>query len=455
MIRVLCYSEDGNKLPWLQPALGPGYQVEVDSNKDKVAELAARGEFDVLLIDFDSNYGSISDGLEVFNSLQNSLVPVVVMTDDGRRAYALDLIRRGAYDYFRKPPALAELRVVLGRACERTALRRELERTRRTLEEVAGCDGLIGTSASARAVYSLIRRVAGLNAPILIRGESGTGKELVARAIHSLSARAGEPFVAVPCGAIPETLIEAELFGHEKGSFTGAAAARAGYFEQAGEGTLLLDEIGELSLHTQVKLLRVLQQREFCRLGSCKLIPLRARILAATHRPLERMVEEGSFRMDLLFRINVMTIDVPPLRERIEDIPALARHFLEESAKVFQKTVREITPEAMELLMSYSWPGNIRELENVIQAALILTDDERIGPKDLPRNIQGAGSGARPVDPEQVSFEELLREYKAELVQRALAKFNGNKTLAARSLRISRAYLHRLLRPPERRHTAA
>ncbi|MCL6546975.1 MAG: sigma 54-interacting transcriptional regulator [Bryobacteraceae bacterium] len=294
-----------------------------------------------------------------------------------------------------------------------------------------------------------------LNAPVLIRGESGTGKELVARAIHNLSARAGAPFVAVPCGAIPETLIEAELFGHEKGSFTGAAAARAGYFEQAGGGTLLLDEIGELSLHAQVKLLRVLQQREFCRLGSCKLIPLRARILAATHRPLERMVEEGAFRMDLLFRINVMTIDVPPLRERIEDIPALASHFLEESAKVFQKTVREMTPEAMDLLMCYSWPGNIRELENVIQAALILTDEERIGPRDLPRNLQCAKSGARPVIAEQVSFEDLLREYKAELVQRALAKFNGNKTLAARSLRISRAYFHRLLRPPERRHTAA
>jgi len=455
MIRVLCYSEDRERLPWLGLALGPEYEVVVESGKAKAADLAVRGEFDVLLIDFDSNYGSVEDGLEVFTALQNSAVPVVVMTDDGRRTDTLDLIRRGAYDYFRKPPSLTELRVVLGRAYERTALRRELEKTRRTLEEVSTCDGLIGTSPPARAVYSLIRRVAGLNAPVLIRGESGTGKELVARAIHGLSARAEAPFVAVPCGAIPESLMEAELFGHEKGSFTGAANARTGYLEQAGEGTLLLDEIGELSLHTQVKLLRVLQQREFCRLGSCRLIPLRARVLAATHRPLERMVEEGAFRMDLLFRLNVMTIDVPPLRERLEDLPELARHFLEQSGKVFQKAVREIAPDAMELLMSYSWPGNIRELENVIQAALILTDGDCIGPGDLPRNLQQVRSGVAPAGSEAVSFEELLREYKAELVQRALAKFKGNKTLAARSLRISRAYLHRLIRPQRRCGTAA
>jgi len=294
-----------------------------------------------------------------------------------------------------------------------------------------------------------------LNAPVLIRGESGTGKELVAQAIHNLGSRASQPFVAVPCGAIPETLIEAELFGHEKGAFTGTNGARSGYLEQAGEGTLFLDEIGELSLNTQVKLLRVLQQREYSRLGSCKLVPLRARVLAASHRPLEQMVEVGTFRMDLLFRLNVMTLEVPPLRERVDDVPILASHFLEHSAAVFEKPVREIKPAAMDLLMTYRWPGNIRELENVIQSAIILVEGDSIGPEDLPKNLQQAVAPLATGLGEPLSFEDQLREYKIELANRALVKFNGNKTLAARSLSISRAYLHRLIRPSTRTSSAA
>jgi DNA-binding NtrC family response regulator len=237
------------------------------------------------------------------------------------------------------------------------------------------------------------------------------------------------------------------LFGHEKGAFTGTTGVREGYLEQAGEGTLFLDEIGELSLQTQVKLLRVLQQREFSRLGSCKLIPLRARVLAATHRCLEQMVEEGSFRMDLLFRLNMMTIEAPPLRDRPDDVPVLARHFLEQSAAEFEKPLREIAPGAMELFMAYRWPGNVRELENVVQAAIILAEGDTIVPEDLPRNLQQAiprpaGSAEAPF-----SFEDQLRQYKLELANKALLQCNGNKTLAARSLRISRAYLHRLIRP--------
>ena len=237
-------------------------------------------------------------------------------------------------------------------------------------------------------VYDLIRRVTNVNAYVMITGESGTGKELVARAIHSLSNRAKHPFVAVSCGAIPETLIEAELFGHEKGAYTGSAGSRAGYLEQAGEGTLLLDEIGELSLQTQVKLLRVLQQREFTRLGSTRPIPLKARVLFATHRNLEEMVEAGTFRRDLYFRVNVMRINVPPLRERTEDIPTLSRHFLQRYAALYEKDVRDIRPSAMELLVEYDWPGNIRELENVIQHAVIVADDESISRSELPELIQ-------------------------------------------------------------------
>ena len=446
MIRVICYSEDRKLSTILGPALGANYSLMVVADSAEVLKVVDSGQPDVLILDFDSSYGSFEGGLEMFDSVVGSGIPVVVMTDDKGRFATLELIQRGAYDFFRKPPSLTELRVVLGRAYERVALRRELEKTRRKLEETTTCDRLVGPSASSQSVYSLIRRVVNLNAPVLIRGESGTGKELIARAIHNLGNRAKHPFVAVPCGAIPETLIEAELFGHEKGAFTGTTGAREGYLEQAGEGTLFLDEIGELSLHTQVKLLRVLQQREFSRLGSCKLIPLRARILAATHRGLEQMVEAGTFRMDLLFRLNVMTIDAPPLRERVEDIPVLAKHFLDQFAAEFQKDVREIRPSTMDVLMAYCWPGNVRELENVIQSAIILAETDTIGPEDLPQNLRQVAPTVR-TSAELPSFEDQLREYKVDLAHKAVAKYNGNKTLAARSLNISRAYLHRLIRP--------
>ena len=454
MIHVLCYLNDLKLQLLLGPALGPGYALRVDSDQARVKQIVAQGQSDVLILDFDSNYGPVEDGLQLFDSVTDSGIPVVVMTDDARRSATLDLIQRGAYDYFRKPPSMTELRVVLGRAYERVALKRELEKAKRKLHEASSCDGMVGSSAPAQTVYGLIRRVTNLNAPVLIRGESGTGKELIARAIHNLGSRAKHPFVAVPCGAFPDTLIDAELFGHEKGAFTGTAGAREGYMQQAGEGTLFLDEIGELSPQTQVKLLRVLQQREFCRLGSCKLIPLRARVVTATHRGLEKMVEAGTFRMDLLFRLNVMTIEAPPLRERPEDIPILAQHFLTQSSAAFQKPMREITPAAMDMLAAHAWPGNVRELENVVQSAIILAKDDTIQPEDLPRGLQEAIPHAASQPEEPLSFEDQMWEYKLELANRALAKCNGNKTLAARSLQISRAYFHRLIRPSGNESTA-
>ncbi len=290
--------------------------------------------------------------------------------------------------------------------------------------------------------------IASLNASVLITGESGTGKELIARAIHNLGDRRDSPFVAVSCGAIPQTLIEAELFGAEKGAFTGSAVRRKGFLEEAGNGTLFFDEIGELSPLTQVKLLRVLQEREFCRLGSSQVIPLQARLLFATHRNLLEMVAEGTFRQDLYYRINVMGIKAPPLRDHTEDIPLLARHFTEQYSRLYKKPVVRIAPSAMALLIEYEWPGNVRELENAIQGAIILTDDDTVQPGDLPGTMQqpdllGLGDSL-PGD----SFEEQLQDYKIKLAHRAIQECNGNKTLAARSLRISRTYLHRLIRDP-------
>jgi DNA-binding NtrC family response regulator len=306
-------------------------------------------------------------------------------------------------------------------------------------------------------VYQLVRSVTNLNAAVLVTGESGTGKELIARAIHNLGSRANKPFVAVSCGAIPETLIEAELFGHEKGAFTGTVGSREGYFEQAADGTLFLDEIGDLSIFTQVKLLRVLQQMEFSRLGSNKLIPLRARLIFATHQDLGKLVAEGKFRQDLFYRINVMRIDSPQLQERSEDIPLIAGHFLRHYSNVFQKPMDSIEPAAMEMLQNYSWPGNVRELENVMQRAIILAPGRVVRAEDLNLKTQEPEEDAASFD--QIvdiadyqpsgSFERQLRDYKIRLAVAAVRENNGNKTVAARSLSISRAYLHRLLRLAE------
>jgi DNA-binding NtrC family response regulator len=295
-------------------------------------------------------------------------------------------------------------------------------------------------------VYDLIHRVANINASVLVTGESGTGKELIASAIHNLGKRAGQPFIAVSCGAIPETLIEAELFGHEKGAFTGTVGARVGFLEQAAEGTLFLDEIGDLSQSTQVKLLRVLQQREFSRLGSNRLIPLKARIIFATHRDLGEMVSLGTFRQDLYYRINVMRIQAPALQEHREDIPEIATHFLRHYSDIYQKPMVSIDADAMAVLDAYSWPGNVRELENVIQRAIIVAQDTTIRVEDLPQHIQDEGVVSIEDYQPAGSFERQLRDYKIKLAVAAVREHNGNKTLAARSLQISRAYLHRLIR---------
>jgi len=299
-----------------------------------------------------------------------------------------------------------------------------------------------------------VRRVASLDASVLITGESGTGKELIARAIHNLGHRKDRPFVAVSCGAIPQTLIEAELFGAEKGAYTGSANRRRGYLEEAGNGTLFFDEIGELSLLTQVKLLRVLQEREFTRLGSGQSIPLQARLLFATNRNLLEMVAEGTFRQDLYYRINVMGIRTPPLRDHTEDIPTLAMHFIDKYSALYGRPPARVTPSAMALLVEYEWPGNVRELENVMQGAIIMADDDTILPKNLPAAMQqpdllGLGDSL-PGD----SFEEQLQDYKIKLAHKAIQECHGNKTLAARSLQISRTYLHRLIRDPMEADTA-
>jgi DNA-binding NtrC family response regulator len=415
-------------------------------------DLVVAGECDVMVLDLNSNHESLQERVGFSRRLIASNVPSIVMADDGLRSTAFELVRTGAFGYCRRPPSIRDLKTMLSRAYENSLLKRQLETVQQRMEDPPACDRLIGASSHMQRVYQMVHRVTNLNAAVLVTGESGTGKELIARAIHNMGSRAKRPFVAVSCGAIPETLIEAELFGHEKGAFTGTVGAREGYFEQAGDGTLFLDEIGDLSLFTQVKLLRVLQQMEFSRLGSNKLIPLRARLIFATHRDLAQLVAEGKFRQDLYYRINVMRIESPALQEHPEDIPQIAEHFLRHYSQMFQKPMDAIEPEAVLMLQNYPWPGNVRELENVMQRAIILSPGMTLRAEDLTLSMPEE----EDVESEDVvnigdyhpagSFERQLRDYKVKLAVTAVRENNGNKTLAARSLSISRAYLHRLIR---------
>jgi DNA-binding NtrC family response regulator len=455
MIKIGLYSEDLTLHPLLSSALGKDFQVLLESDGEGMDGLVSAGECDVMILDLDSNHDSLQERIACSQRLIASNVPAILMADDSLRSTAFELVRSGAFGYCRRPPSIRDLKTMLNRAYENNSLKQQLHTAQRRMEEPGTCDRIIGSSPQMQHVYQLVRSVTNLNASVLVTGESGTGKELIARAIHNLGARANKPFVAVSCGAIPETLIEAELFGHEKGAFTGTVGAREGYFEQAADGTLFLDEIGDLSLFTQVKLLRVLQQMEFSRLGSSRLIPLRARLIFATHQDLAKLVAEGKFRQDLYYRINVMRIESPALQERPEDIPMIAQHFLRHYAQMFQKPMESIEPEAMEMLQSYSWPGNVRELENVMQRSIILAPGHTVRAEDLNLSIQEdeVGGFDDVVDIADYqpagSFERQLRDYKVKLAVAAVRENNGNKTLAARSLCISRAYLHRLIRLAE------
>lgn len=457
MIRLVLFSQDLKLQALLAPALGREFELVTESRPDHLNVCLRARPFDVLLLDIDAENFSTASYVDILKGVSDTGVTSVLMTDDRGRTTAIELLQHGAHSFCRKPPAMRELKAVLHRSWEHTQMKRELAGKKQheaapAEPGTAGCDALIGSSAPMRTVYDLIHRVSRLNASVLITGESGTGKELVARAIHNLGDRRTQPFLAVSCGAIPETLIESELFGHEKGAFTGTNGTRTGYFEQAGGGTLFLDEIGELSPQTQVKLLRVLQQKEFSRLGSGKAIPLKARVLFATHRNLSRMVEEGRFRLDLYYRINVVTLHSPSLAERPEDIGVLARHFLAQYSEMYDKFVSEISPAALAALEEYEWPGNVRELENVIQSAIICADSEEIQMKDLPERLRTSLDEVGE-DYEEMAqagtFERLLRDYKVKLAMKAIEENRGNKTLAARSLDISRAYLHRLIRQGE------
>lgn len=366
--------------------------------------------------------------------------PLICLLPAGSRQLATIAIAAGAYDFFFESGSMDELRLVLRRAYQFRELTRELSRLRTSSMQGPGFSAIVGTDPKMASAFRLAAKVAETDATLLITGETGTGKELLAGAIHSASRNANQPFVAVACSSLPETLIEAELFGHERGAFTGASSLRKGRFEAAGEGTIFLDEIGELSPTLQVKLLRVLQERTFERLGSNQSHPMRARVICATNRDLKEMVERGIFRADLYYRLNTIEIKLPPLRERRADILLLAYKFLRHFAEKHNRPVCRLAPPTMAILEDYHWPGNVRELQNVMERAVVICDDNEIRPDHLPDSMYDE----RQI-PCSASFEDEVRSFKKRLIQRTLLEYGNNKLQAARSLKIARSSLHRLI----------
>ncbi len=409
-----------------------GFDVAVAGSGEKALEFFRQEAFDLVLTD--QKMPNMS-GLELLKALRaiNPETAVIVMTAFASIEAAVSSIKGGATDYLTKPLNLEELFYRIQKVSERHRLLAENRELREALQDRHRIEGIIGESGQMLEVVSLVRRVATSEATVLIRGESGTGKELIAKAIHYASPRASGPLVRVNCAALPETLLESELFGHEKGAFTGALTMRKGRFESADGGSLFLDEIGDLPLHLQAKLLRVLQEREFERVGSSRPIRVNVRILAATHGPLEAFMKTGRFREDLYYRLNVVTIFLPPLREKRQDLPLLIDHFVRLFAKRNGKTIRGLTHEARDALLRYDYPGNVRELENLIERAVVVTRDDVIGKGDLPLTVQEPEAEESKDTSLPVAVEGLERQ----MIRQAMVQSGGVQTRAAELLGIS------------------
>jgi two-component system response regulator AtoC len=392
------------------------------------------------------------DGFDLMPQIARLLpgVPIILMSAHGTQDLAIEAIQRGAYDYLAKPFQPAEIRLTLRKAHEREELRRKNSLLERDISRTLGDRAIVAASDGMIALLELLERTAAYKSTVLVTGESGSGKEVIARAIHSQSPRRDEPFVAVNCGAIPENLLESELFGHAKGAFTGANRAHRGLFAEANKGSLFLDEIGEMPVGLQVKLLRAIQEEEIRPVGENKSQTIDVRVIAATSRDLEVEIAEGRFREDLFYRLNVVRLEVPPLRERRQDIPLLVDHFLSRFRNNLGKNVRGVSDAVLELLVGYSWPGNVRELENMIERAIILTDGDTIEKSALPPAVLAGPSAGVPqsgqaAEDEDLSLKRARQLFEAQLIRRALGRTGGNRTHAAKLLEIShRALLYKL-----------
>jgi len=445
---ILIVDDDDAIRSGLYWALTSEYRVLQASSREEACDLVDEQNIDVVVTDLHlpPRVDDIAEGLALIEAAraQDPPLQVVVITGSDARRASLEAVRRGAYGFFEKPLDPDEVLHIVDQAARLRKLEIENRRLRNQLGRAPGFSNLSGTSQALENVLKQARSVATTTATVLVTGENGTGKEMLARAIHAESARSSGPFVAVSCAALPETLIESELFGHEKGAFTNATQSRKGRFELADGGTLFLDEIGELSQTIQVKLLRVLQERAFERVGGTKTLTVDIRLIAASNRDLEKEVEESRFRQDLFYRLNVVPLALPPLRERQDDIPLLAAHFADKAANKHGRPTPQIDPILLEVLQDYEWPGNVRELENLIERLVVLERSPTLGLEFVPEKMLRS---VPPVDGsiDESSLEGAVVALKRRMIVNALNAENGNKVATAKRLGISRSYLHRLI----------
>ncbi len=417
-----------------------GYAIDTAMNGQAAVKIAEKKSIDMILTDLRM---PDLDGLGVLKKVKeiNPDIDVVVMTAYGSIESATEAMKQGAVDFVSKPIDLTQLELVMRKALERKQLIAENRRLKELADERLNLGGIIASSSAMDEALSIASRVARSKATILITGESGTGKELVAKAIHYASDRAEQPFVAVNMAALSDNLVESELFGHEKGAFTGADRFRKGRFEMASGGTLFIDEVGDVPLSTQVKLLRVLQEQTIERVGSSQPQAVDVRVIAATNRHLEEMVKEGTFREDFYYRLNVVKIVLAPLRKRKSDIPVLVDHFVQRYSDQYEKSIRGVSREAMDLLMKYTFPGNVRELENVIERAVLLSRDDVLASHDLPPTVHGESPQNDCTDQYSGSFQERVEAFEQTLIRDALQAANGVQTRAATLLGMTERHL--------------
>lgn len=445
--KVLIVDDDNAHRTMLGTLLmGWGYGTQEADDGDVAVQLVHENPFDLVLMDIRMIKLS---GLEALSKIKayNPAIPVIIMTAYSSVETAVEALKKGAYDYLTKPLDFDELRLAMERAMDHRHLREENRILRETLGAHFKGENIVGSSPAMVRLLETVAQVAPSEATVLITGESGTGKELIAGAIHFNSGRKHGPFIKVNCAALTESLLESELFGHEKGAFTGAYRRKEGRFKMADGGTLFLDEVSEMPLPMQVKLLRVLQEREFTRVGGEETIKVDVRLVAATNKDLAREIENGRFREDLYYRLNVVTVEVPPLRHRAEDIPLLAQHFLDHFSQKNRRKIKGFTPQAMDKMLRYPWPGNVRELMNAVERAVVLSRSEYIDVSDLPFSIQDyrgkdVPSPGRLINSVSIRLEELERE----AVLKTLQATKGNKSEAARRLGITRKTLHKKLK---------
>jgi two-component system NtrC family response regulator len=443
METILIVDDERNYLVLLEALLGPeGYEIMTADNAYDALSLVREADLDLLITDMKMPR---MDGMELLDECKRikSDLPVIMMTAYGTIEMAVEAMKKHAYDYITKPFQNEQLKLTVKKALENYRLIKENRLLSQALSDRFKHGNMIGKSKSMQKVYDIVDKVAQSKASVLITGPSGTGKELIAKALHYGSPRKNRPFVSINCGALTETLLESELFGHERGAFTGAVAMKKGRFELADEGTLFLDEVGDMPPSLQVKLLRVLQEMEFVRVGGTRTIRVDVRVISASNRNIKEDVAKGTFREDLFYRLNVIHIEVPPLRERIDDIPLLVRHFIEKYRDEQGKNAIELSPEVWKAIYAYAWPGNVRELENAIERAVVLNSGGVITPEDLPEELSGAEAefDVESFIPPGVPLPSALERIEERLIRRALVQCNNVQSHAASMLGITKSLI--------------